>query len=205
VAATRPLLLAITDSIARVSDGNEPGKQYPTIIGQRFGWDTAIDAVSGRGFLEGQIGGVTIPSFDRGLPAVTAAHPDPDYVLIDGGRNDVGKPQDEAIAAMNEFYDAARSAYPNAKFIVTVPLRPSHEALVGDGSGNTYNRWAAEVHAAAARIDADVVDARAEHWYDGVDLAPYLWTDGIHLNAQGQEFYADKMIESMMKFADLGV
>jgi hypothetical protein len=198
-----PALLAITDSVSLVSNGNEPGKQYPTIVADQMGWSAAIDAVSGRGFLPGTIGPFTVEPFSSNLSQVIKQHPVVDYVIIDGGRNDVGKPQEQALKAMNEFYDSVRAAYPNAKFIVTVAVRVSPTQFLGDGSRDTYEVWAQAVHIAADRIHAHVIDPIAEHWYDGVDLTPYIWTDGIHLNAMGQKFYADKVVTDLKRFGDL--
>lgn len=194
-----PVLLAITDSVALASNGNEKAPGYPAIIANQMGWSAVIDAVSGRGFVvSNQVAGLSVPPFKDHFPALSAAHPDAAYVIIDGGRNDFDKPQDAVFAAMNAFYDSVRAAYPKAKIFVTVPLRPSPPAaLIGDGSPRTYETWAREVRSAADRINAHVIDARAEGWYDNTDLSPYIWTDGIHLNGKGQQFYADKMLSDM--------
>ena len=51
----------------------------------------------------------------------------------------------------------------------------------------------------AAKVDAYVLDPVAEGWYEGVDLDPLLYTDRVHLNSEGGDYVADKIIEGMRR------
>ena len=42
-----------------------------------------------------------------------------------------------------------------------------------------------------------MIDPVAQRWYRDVDVKPLLWLDGIHLNGDGETYYADKIIENL--------
>lgn len=194
-----PTFLAITDSISLVSNGAEPGRQWPDIVAERMGWQAQVDAVSGRGFLASNIANVpqTIAPFGDGLAAVTARVPRADHIVIDGGENDFPKSPDAAIAAMHTFVDDVREAYPRAKVYLMAPAFV-FKADLPPGDAAVHARWSGAMESAAARIgNAWVIDALVEGWYRNVDPAPFVSPDKVHLNARGQEFYADQLVDSI--------
>ncbi len=41
------------------------------------------------------------------------------------------------------------------------------------------------------------MDPLAQGWYREIDVQPLLWRDGTHLNANGEVYYANKIIKSL--------
>jgi hypothetical protein len=47
------------------------------------------------------------------------------------------------------------------------------------------------------------MDPFAEGWFENIDLAPLLWTDGVHLNGAGAEYYAQEIVDGMRRLGIL--
>lgn len=192
-------VLVITDSL-----GNPPselGRAYPELLGEKLGCDVAVDALGARGFLPTDLTSIGV---DRIVPPFidkleeTASTFSADYVVVDGGRNDLGKDPRVMIPAVEKYLTALREHYPNAEIFVVSPM------YVTPYSSELYPMISDGMRRAAERINAHVMDPVGERWYSNIDLAPLLVEDGFHLSQQGADFYAQKIADDMRKMVSIG-
>jgi lysophospholipase L1-like esterase len=186
----RPTLLVVGDSFAG-GTGDPTFRPYPYLLGDRLGWNLTVDAQGGTGFVKGATAGKS-----HGVPFLNRLARDGelynvDYVLIDGGRNDLGLPPTEVIPAADEYIRKVHDTWPKAKIIVMLP------SYVSAKEAANYPALSQGLRRIADEVDADVIDPVAEGWYRGRDLAPLFWNDRVHLNAVGNEYYASRIIADL--------
>jgi hypothetical protein len=180
----KPTLLVVRDSYAII---------YPDLVADRMGWSLALDGQDGTGFVRSvdMHHPERVPFIDR-LDGDAASYR-VDYVLIDGGRNDLGQPPEPVVAAADEYIRKVRSDWPKAKIIVMLPASATaHETA-------NYPAVADGLRRTAESVGASVIDPVAQGWYRDIDVKPLLWEDGdgTHLNGDGESYYADKIIENL--------
>jgi hypothetical protein len=178
----KPMLLVVRDSYAVT---------YPELIADRMGWSLALDGQDGTGF----VGSVDnnnpgrVPFIDRLDGDAATYHVD--YVLIDGGRSDLGESAEPVVAAADEYVKKVRSDWPKAKIIVMLPT------TAGPDENANYPALADGLRRTAESVGAYVIDPVAQGWYRDMDAEPLLWQDGTHLNPDGETYYADKITENL--------
>ena len=178
----KPMLLVVRDSYAVT---------YPELIADRMGWSLALDGQDGTGF----VGSVDnnnpgrLPFIDRLDGDAATYHVD--YVLIDGGRSDLGESAEPVVAAADEYVKKVRSDWPKAKIIVMLPT------TAGPDENANYPALADGLRRTAESVGAYVIDPVAQGWYRDIDAEPLLWQDGTHLNPNGETYYADKITENL--------
>jgi GDSL-like Lipase/Acylhydrolase family len=180
----KPTLLVVRDSYAVT---------YPNLVADRMGWTLALDGRERTGFV-GSVDNdnpARVPFIDRLDGDAATYHVD--YVLIDGGRNDLGESPEPVVAAADEYIKKVRSDWPKANIIVMLPA-----ATTTDQTAN-YPAVADGLRRAAESVGAHVIDPLAQGWYRDIDVKPLLWQDkdGTHLNANGEVYFADKIITSL--------
>ncbi|HEX3732496.1 MAG TPA: SGNH/GDSL hydrolase family protein [Mycobacteriales bacterium] len=180
----KPTLLVVRDSYAIA---------YPDLVADRMGWSLALDGRDGPGFVRGADthNPARVPFIDR-LDADAATY-HVDYVLIDGGRHDLGEPPESVVAAADDYLRKVRSDWPKAKVIVMLPA-----SATADETEN-YPAVADGLRRTAESFGAYVIDPVAQSWYRDIDVKPLLRQDGdgTHLNGAGETYCADKIIESL--------
>ncbi|OBB44624.1 SGNH/GDSL hydrolase family protein [Mycobacterium sp. 852002-51961_SCH5331710] len=186
----RPTLLVVGDSFAG-GTGDPTFRPYPYLLGELLGWNLTVDAQGGTGFVNAVGDGDS-----RGVPFINRLDRDGrtynvDYVLVDGGRNDLGLPPTETIPAADEYMKRVHATWPKAKIIVILPSYASADVA------SNYSAVSAGMRRSAEEVDAYVIDPVAQGWYRGIDLNPLLWKDGIHLNAAGNEYYARRIVDNL--------
>lgn len=192
----QPGLLIVGDSFAAGADPNSFA--YPVVLAEEMGWSLVWDVQGGTGFLPPMGDGKQVIPPPGHVPFGERLDADfqryhPDYVVIDGGRNDLGKPPDQVVAAQGEYLRRMRTAWPWASIAIVIPQylaalpAVNYPLLV---PGMTRN---------AQDVGAYVVDPVADGWYQGVDLEPLFWSDEIHPNGMGSEFYADHLATDLKK------
>ena len=182
----KPALLVVRDSYAII---------YPDLVADRMGWSLVLDGEDGTGFVRG----VDIHNPER-FPFIDRLDGDAatyrvDYVLIDGGRNDFGEPPEPVVAAADEYIRQVRSDWPKAKIIVMLPA-----SATADETAN-YPAVADGLRRTAESVGAHVIDPVAQGWYRDIDVKPLVWQDGdgTHLNGDGENYCADKIIENLKR------
>lgn len=180
----RPTLLVVRDSYAST---------YPEIIADRMDATLVLDGQDGTGFVRGLDlhNPARIPFIDRLDGDAAAYHVD--YVLIDGGRNDLDASADSVVAAADEYVKKVRSDWPNAKIAIILPA-----SATPDKTTNHYPAVADGLRRTAERVGAYVLDPVAQGWYRDIDMKPLLSQDGTRLAGDaGETYYADKIIENL--------
>jgi lysophospholipase L1-like esterase len=192
-----PSLLVVTDSLGVVTDAVE-GKLYPDLLGEKLGWNVVADAVPARGYVTTDLNLIGI---DRIIPPAIenlqydAEHYKADYIIVDVGRNDLGKDPAIVEPAVNEYLTRLRSYYQRATIVVIVPCPVSSSR-----NPLTMGTWpvvAPAIRAVAEKIGAHILDPLTDGWYRDIDLSPLQISDHVHLNSAGAEFYAQKIIDGM--------
>jgi len=188
----KPTLLVVGDSPAP-GTGDPSIVTYPYLLADKMGWNLALDGQVGTGFVNGidSVSPPRVPFIDRldGDAATYASHVE--YVLVDGGRNDLGLPPERVVAAADEYIKKVHSDWPNAKIIIILPTFPTPDVAAN------YPAVSQGLRRTAETVGAYVIDPVEQRWYRGIDVKPLLWHDGIHLNGKGETYYADKIIENL--------
>jgi lysophospholipase L1-like esterase len=186
----RPTLLVISDSYA-AGNGDTSYETYAPRVAATMGWNLRLDAIGGSGYIESMIDGTRVGRpFSERLPGDIGDYR-PDYVLIDGGRNDFDKPMDLVVKAIGELFDDVRAAWPDASIIVMKPqqinpmVHPQY-GLIGE-----------VIDVSAARIGALTIDPVAQGWYTDIDVEALTIDDRIHPNDAGSQFYADRVVAAL--------
>jgi hypothetical protein len=183
----QPALLVVGDSYAAA---------YPGLVADKLGWSLSLDVQDGTGFVSHTDTPSPAPApFIERLDRDAATY-HADYVLIDGGRNDLTSPPDEVVAAAERYLTDVRSHWPKAKIIVALPA-----FAVPDDSAN-YAPVADGLRHAADEVGAYVIDPLAQHWYTDVEAKFLLGQDGHHLNYNGDTYYADKILANLTQMFD---
>jgi hypothetical protein len=190
----KPTLLIVGDSYADT---------YPDLVADKMGWSLALDAQDGTGFVN-CIDVTTrhaqyidpppprVPFIDRLNRDAATYHAD--YVLVDGGRSDMWEPPETVVAAADEFIKGVHSDWPNAKIVLLLPAFATSDVAAN------YDAVAQGLRSTAESVGAYVIDPVAQGWYRDVDVRS-LQKDRIHLNNNGEIYYARKVIENLKQMA----
>lgn len=190
----KPTCLLVGDSFA-VGTGDPQVVTYPHLLADKMGCNLALDAEIGTGFLH-SIDNLPIPTapfIDRlGRDEATYRY-HVDYVLIDGGRDDLGSAPEPVVAAADEYVKKVHADWPNAKIVIILPSYVTAQAA------SNFPAVAEGLRRAAEAVGAHVIDPVAQGWYRGIDVKPLLAPDGIHFNGAGNKYYANKIMENLNK------
>jgi lysophospholipase L1-like esterase len=183
----QPALLVVGDSYAAA---------YPDLVADKLGWSLSIDVQDGTGFVShtDTPSPAHAPFIDRLDRDASTYHAD--YVLIDGGRNDLSAPPEQVLPAADEYINDVHSRWPTAKIIVVLPT-----FAASDESAN-YPAIADGLRRTADALGAYVIDPVAQRWYTDVEAKFLLGQDGRHLNFNGDTYYADKIISNLTQMFD---
>lgn len=186
----RPTMLMVGDSFAG-GTGDPKIETYPSLVAERMGWSLAMDAQGGTGYVQSLPDMVPphLAFIDRLANDVSTYRAD--FVLIDGGRNDLGLLPDRVVEASAKYLDAVRMAWPKAKVVVILPSYITTEVA------SNYAAVSAGLLESAQRIGAYVIDPVAEGWWRDMELAPMLYEDQIHPSAEGNVYYADRIVAAL--------
>ncbi|MCV7073453.1 SGNH/GDSL hydrolase family protein [Mycolicibacterium rufum] len=190
---SRPTLLAIGDSYVG-GTGDPSVATYPERVVETMGWSLRVDAVGGSGYLSRTLPtGRVAPSLADRL-AFDKANFDPDFIIIDAGRNDLLSPVDELVPAIEGYLRDVRSAWPRAKIVVIKPQYASTDVP------ESYPEVASAIDRTAAQIDAAAIDPIGDRWWDVPDLDSLLLEDNVHLNGAGSDYYAQRVVDALRAF-----
>ncbi|OBG26723.1 SGNH/GDSL hydrolase family protein [Mycobacterium sp. 852002-51057_SCH5723018] len=190
----KPTLLVVGDSYAGGVDARVV--TYPHLVADNMGWGLALDVQGGTGFVHGlnSVSPPRVPFIDR--VDHDAANYYVDYVLIDGGRNDLDEPPERVLAAADQYVKKVHSQWPSAKIVIICPSYAS--SLVAP----SYSAVAQGLRSTAESVGAYVIDPVAQGWYRDIDVKQLLWRDGVHLNDDGETYYAAKVVENLKQMFD---
>jgi GDSL-like Lipase/Acylhydrolase family len=190
----QPTLLVVGDSYAET---------YPDLVADKMHWSRALDEQNGGGFVrcvdyrrfrhEQYIDPSPLPVPFKDRLDHDAATYHADYVLIDGGRTDLGDPPGPVVAAADEYIKDVHSRWPNAKIIIMLPATATRDVAAN------YGAVAEGLRRTAESVGAYVIDPVEQGWYRDADVKPLLQNDGVHLTNNGEIYYANKIIENLQQ------
>lgn len=165
-----------------------PGREtFPWRACARLKWVCNVDGQGGTGYVsEGPPRDSAFAPYLGRLAADKSKYL-ADYVIVTGGRNDIGKPG--VTAAATSYYRSVKLTYPDAVLVVVEPFWAT-------GSSNDGIRsLRSEVRAAAKNCGAIWVPSG--DWLDRKLLA----ADGVHPTAAGHEQLAARVSEALLKIS----
>ena len=190
-----PLALFIGDSYV-AGDGSDE-LSYSCRAAVEMGWLCALAARGGTGYISGGVAnrwadpvvGKSL-SFSEQISHVAAKY-DPDYVLLDGGRNDLFARREVTYAKMVSTLSEARRTWPRAQVIF---IRPRFLAKPRDDLGFDH-RFMDSLKSDPATQGVIFIDPITS--LAGTDTSTLLATDGIHPNAAGKNAMSLALLVSL--------
>jgi lysophospholipase L1-like esterase len=163
--------------------GTEAG--FAALTAQELGWDYAIFAAGGTGYLQSSVATGDKPFADRVDELIEFA---PDVVVIQGSSNDSLFAAEEVEAAAEELFTAIKAALPDATIYAFGVLdSPAADDTILAGSRQGVSQ-------AALDTDAIYIDPNNDEW---LDLASDF-ADGYHPDAEGHEKVAHQLARQLV-------
>lgn len=186
----RPSALFIGDDFP-AGYGGIGRNAYPQIVCYSIGLNCGVDAQTGTGFVNDgrEYSSSSFQMIDR-LPTDQKLY-DPDFVIIDAGRNDLQTEPPVLGEAVARYLRQVKRMWPEAKIVVIAPY------YLTTSPDPDYGARISLLSPIVAAQDGMLIDPVAEGWYEGVDESSMLQPDGFHPNQAGQEFLAKKLGESL--------
>jgi GDSL-like lipase/acylhydrolase family protein len=150
-------------------------------------WKVHLDAVGGTGFVAASTYGPPIPTR---LASDKGRFEHPNYIVIDGGRNDHGSETVEA-QTVNAYFDAIARDYPAAQVIVIAPWLMRSEPT-------DYAATRCLVETQAMDHGWTYVDPLALGWVDSASAA-LVAPDGVHPDDAGYAYVARHLVHAMVR------
>ncbi|WP_222194123.1 SGNH/GDSL hydrolase family protein [Modestobacter italicus] len=188
LATSGPRLLVFGDSVAAgAGSPTPPSSSFAYDLGEQLGWGTAVNAVSGTGYVnKGSAPGLDL-SYGARLEALPDSGLAADVVVVEGGLNDRGVPADQLAAAATRFLQSLRARAPMAQLVVVGAIAP-------DPGDPTSTAEFTEVNAAlstvAAQQNVTFIDPVAEQWFTPQNSAAYIAPDRLHPTQAGHAYIA---------------
>ena len=189
----RTVALWVGDSFTMGVGAEGSGYSYPYLASVGMGWTEAIDAQSGSGFVaDGKNNAPNNVPIPARLGDFTGK---PQYVIVDGGRNDWNRDfETETAPAVRAYLDGVRAKWPEAKIVLLVPFNVRST----EASSDFVQLFAEE----AERLGALVVDPVSEGWINKDAMASMIYSDDVHPNKAGHKYIAEHLVE---RFKALGL
>jgi lysophospholipase L1-like esterase len=161
---------------------------YAYLIGREPGWRAQVDGVAGTGFLNpGPHGGQTFADRIAHLPT----EPHPDLVVFQGGRNDVGYPQDKLLAAAIATADLAHRRFHGSQVVFLGPIPAHVPAPPGQiAVANT-------LRTAASASKSIFVNPIEQGWITPSNEDGYVGRVPAHPDNQGYAYIAQRLLTDL--------
>lgn len=192
---TRSSVLFIGDSYTWGSGLAE--NSYGCMAAVRLGWLCHVSGGPGTGYISGGVANRFVlndigpsSSFDERIPRLAAIY-DPDFVVLDGGRNDLFAPSDAVFDAMSDTIAAVHQAWPNARIVF---IRPRLLARPNDDLGfdDDFIDRLREESATQNLVVVDPINT-----FTSTDTSAMLSSDGIHPNHRGVLALSSALLDAL--------
>ncbi|MGW0036393.1 SGNH/GDSL hydrolase family protein [Gordonia sp. NPDC003376] len=188
-------VLVVGDSFAG-GTGDPQIAVYPSLLGDAMGWNVLLDAQGATGYVSNgsqATGGRKVGKRQRAIDRLDAdaAQFNPDIILIDVGRNDLGVRPEIIENFVQQYFSRLRTIWPKKEIVVIVPSYVTPRVAE---NGVAFRKT---LEAAASDYDLRLIDPVREGWYQGVNVDGLLGPDGVHLNAKGNIYYTNRIMESL--------
>lgn len=184
-------VLVIGDSYT-AGEGVPAGTSWAWAACRELGWECVIDGVGGSGYIRASVQDPTGAPFAERLELWSGRLAfDIDAVVLEGGLNDWQSTTVEIREAVATTVAAARTRFPGADVIVLGLAAPVAQQ-------DTRLANAAAVAAGAREAGATFVDTMgADRWLDAANSDGFDLGDGLHVNAAGHRYLADRFATAM--------
>lgn len=188
--ATGPPTVFIGDSYAAGAGASSPSRRWTSLVSKAEGWQEHNFAFGGTGYVvtsdKAGCGKSFCPAFLEAFDEALAATPHPGFIVISGGRNDLGSVG--INTAVKKLFDQVCLKKAGAQVIVVAPFWQSSQRPA------SLNVLAREVQKQSSRCGIRFVDLGSP--LDGTGNT--VSKDGVHPNDGGHEAIAqafEKAIE----------
>ncbi|MDR7187027.1 lysophospholipase L1-like esterase [Microbacterium trichothecenolyticum] len=175
-----PLAVFIGDSYTQGVGGG--GVQWPALVGQAQGWDVENLGLGGTGYIRTSdvngCGRAYCANYGEAIDEIVGS---PSYILVSGGRNDLGLPIADVSAAADALFGTLRARYPNAEIFAIAPW------FDDDPPPTDPADFTAAIQTAALQHGAVFLDT-GQPLLGRSDL---IAEDGLHPDAAGYQALAD--------------
>jgi len=179
IPAPMPLAVFIGDSYTQGAGGG--GVRWPTLVGEAHGWDVDNLGLGGTGYIktsdENGCGRPYCGTYGQTIDEIVGS---PSYIVVAGGRNDIGLPTADVAAAADALFGELRERYPDAMIFVMAPW------FDDDPPPQVSGEFAQAIQAAALENEVIYLDS-GQPLFDRADL---ISPDGVHPNAAGYQALA---------------
>ena len=174
-----PLAVFIGDSYTQGAGGG--GVRWPSLVGEARGWDVDNLGLGGTGYIKtSDVYGCGRPYCGSYGEAIDEIIGSPTYIVVSGGRNDIGLPTADIAAAADALFGELRDRYPNATIFALAPW------FDDDAPPSQAGEVSQAIQAAAIDNEVLFLDS-GQPLFDRTDL---ISADGVHPNAAGYEALA---------------
>jgi acyl-CoA thioesterase-1 len=182
----KPLAVFLGDSYTQGTGGD--GVRWPDLVGDERGWDVANLALGGTGYVAtADATGCGRPYCGTYREASAEIVGSPRYIFVAGGRNDLGTPAADVLAAADALFAQLRAQYPEAQVFVVNPW------FDDDAPPAALGNLAVAIGEAAAKNGVTVLDTD-QPLRGKKDL---ISADGVHPNADGYRDLASRVQEAL--------
>lgn len=179
IPAPMPLAVFIGDSYTQGAGGG--GVRWPTLVGEAHGWDVDNLGLGGTGYIRtSDANSCGRPYCGRYGQTIDEIIGSPTYIVVSGGRNDVGLPTADVTAAADALFGALHQRYPDAKIFVMAPW------FDDDPPPPSAGEFTQAIQAAALENQLVYLDS-GQPLFGRPDL---ISEDGVHPNAAGYQALA---------------
>jgi hypothetical protein len=190
-ATAAPTSLWIGDSYTFGAGVSEPwiygvGRMTPTLLG----WNYWLDAEGGTGFIASGVPGYGFQPIPDRLP--NWAGYTPDYVVLDGGRNDWNASWDVLNPVVVNYLQALSQTFPQAKIIIIAPY-----AMNSGVGGYDYLQLRCLLDSQAISYGWRYVDPSSLGWIDAY-AATLVGSDDYHPSEAGYTYLADHLAPAIL-------
>jgi lysophospholipase L1-like esterase len=179
IPAPMPLAVFIGDSYTQGAGGG--GVRWPTLVGDAHGWDVDNLGLGGTGYIktsdENGCGRPYCGTYGQTIDEIVGS---PRYIVVAGGRNDIGLPTADVAAAADGLFGELRERYPDAMIFVMAPW------FDDDAPPPSAGEFAQAIQAAALENEVVYLDS-GQPLLGRTDL---ISADGVHPNAAGYQALA---------------
>lgn len=194
VSSRAPAALIIGDSYTAGTGARSSRRGYACLTAQTMGWRCNLDAEGGTGFVtDGTANSVHNSKFITRLQRDRRLYY-ADIVIVDGGRNDGGRPIADVVTAADACLRQVRRLWPHAPIVVIAPFYIwSSPGSYVFGAGLVD-----QLRPVISSIGGAIVDPVGESWVSARQARALVAPDGIHPNEAGHRYLATRLSEALI-------
>jgi lysophospholipase L1-like esterase len=188
-----PSALFVGDSYTAGTGAADPQQGYACLTATAMGWQCNVDGEGGTGFLgDGHFNSAAFsPLPDRLQRDATKFLAD--VIIVDAGRNDGRFPVHDVLTAANNYLQRLRRVWPKAPIVVIVP-----GYLWSTPEDDPFSvQLVRGLRSLLPEVGGYLIDPVGGRWIRPEQVSTLTWTDGIHPNASGHRYLAQRLTDAL--------